>query len=48
MSRADAYLDQHRAQLIEEAKPIVERWRAQGFFGKRFANIKTSEKNGGR
>jgi hypothetical protein len=33
--RADAYLDQHREELIAEATPIVERWRAEGFFGKR-------------
>jgi hypothetical protein len=33
--RADQYLDQHRADLIAEAKQIVLRWQAEGFFGKR-------------
>ena len=33
--RAEAYLEAHRAQLIEDAKADVERWRASGFFGKR-------------
>lgn len=35
VSRAEAYLAQHRAELITEAKAIVERWQAEGFFGKR-------------
>jgi hypothetical protein len=33
--RADQYLAEHRAELIAEAKEIVERWRQEGFFGKR-------------
>jgi hypothetical protein len=33
--RADAYLAEHREELIAEAKADVERWRLQGFFGKR-------------
>ena len=33
--RAEAFLEAHRAQLIEDAKADVERWRASGFFGKR-------------
>jgi hypothetical protein len=33
--RADAYLAAHRAELIAEAKVVVERWQAEGFFGKR-------------
>jgi hypothetical protein len=33
--RAEQYLAQHRAELIAEATQIVERWRAEGFFGKR-------------
>ena len=33
--RAEQYLAEHRAELIAEAKEIVERWRLQGFFGKR-------------
>ncbi len=52
MRRAEAYLDNHRAELIAEAKPIVERWRQEGFFGKRaaspsFSNI-TSDAQGGK
>ena len=31
--RAEAYLAQHREELIAEAKEVVERWQAQGFFG---------------
>jgi hypothetical protein len=33
--RAQQYLDQHRAELIAEAKAIVEHWQAAGVFGKR-------------
>jgi hypothetical protein len=33
--RADQYLDQHRAELIAEAKAIVDHWQAAGVFGKR-------------
>jgi len=33
--RAEAYLAAHRAELIAEAKQIVERWQREGFFGKR-------------
>jgi hypothetical protein len=33
--RAEAYLDQHREELIADAKQIVARWQAEGFFGKR-------------
>jgi hypothetical protein len=33
--RAEAYLADHREELIAEAKEIVERWRGEGFFGKR-------------
>jgi hypothetical protein len=35
--RAEAYLSDHRAELIAEAKVVVDRWRSQGFFGKRAA-----------
>lgn len=42
--RAEAYLEAHRAQLIEDAKADVERWRLTGFFGRRRSNIKTSAK----
>jgi hypothetical protein len=35
IAAADAYLADHRAELIAEATPIVERWQAEGFFGKR-------------
>jgi hypothetical protein len=41
VTRAEVYLAEHRAELIEEAKTEVERWRASGFFGKRYANINT-------
>jgi hypothetical protein len=33
--RAEAYLDQHREELIAEAKQIVDHWQAAGVFGKR-------------
>jgi hypothetical protein len=33
--RADAYLADHREELIADAKQIVERWRVEGVFGKR-------------
>jgi hypothetical protein len=33
--RAEAYLAEHREELIAEAREIVERWQAEGFFGKR-------------
>jgi hypothetical protein len=46
---ADDYLATHREELIKEAKAIVERWQAEGFFGTaqermickgfRFANV---------
>jgi len=41
VAAANEYLRNHRAELIAEAKQIVERWRVEGFFGKRYANIKT-------
>ena len=40
--RAEAYLAQHREELIAEAKVVVERWQAHGFFGR--AGLKTSAK----
>jgi len=30
--RAEQYLAEHRAELVAEAKQIVERWQAAGFF----------------
>jgi hypothetical protein len=43
---AEQYLNEHQAELIAEAKASVERWAAEGFFGKRvqraLANINTS------
>ena len=33
---AEKYLAAHRAELIAEVMPIVERWRAEGVFGKRW------------
>lgn len=41
VAAANDYLATHRDDLIAEAKQIVERWQAEGFFGKRYANIKT-------
>lgn len=35
IAAADAYLADHRAALIAEVTPTVERWQADGFFGKR-------------
>jgi hypothetical protein len=32
--RADAYLAEHREELIAEARRIVDRWQAEGFFGR--------------
>ena|SRR6476620_1556269 len=31
--RAEAYLADHREELMAEAKLTVERWQAEGFFG---------------
>jgi hypothetical protein len=31
---ADAYLADHREELIADAKGIVDRWQREGFFGK--------------
>jgi hypothetical protein len=31
---ADAYLANHRDELVAEAKEIVKRWQAEGFFGR--------------
>ncbi len=43
---AEGYLDQHRTELMAEAKETVECWVAEGLFGKRvqqaFANISGS------
>jgi hypothetical protein len=33
--RADAYLAEHREELIAEAREIVARWDREGFFGRR-------------
>jgi hypothetical protein len=33
--RAEQYLAEHREELVAEAKVVVERWRLEGFFGKR-------------
>jgi biotin-(acetyl-CoA carboxylase) ligase len=33
--RAEQYLAEHREELIAEAREIVARWQAEGFFGKR-------------
>jgi hypothetical protein len=39
----EAYLAAHRAELIPEAKALVEQWRRNGFFGKRAAVQKMIE-----
>jgi hypothetical protein len=33
--QAEACLAEHRAELIADAREIVARWQAEGFFGKR-------------
>jgi hypothetical protein len=33
--RAEQYLAAHRASLIAEATQTIERWRVEGFFGRR-------------
>ena len=35
VAAANVYLTEHREALIAEAKEVVERWRLEGFFGKR-------------
>ena len=35
IAEGEAYLAAHRAELIAEAKVTIERWQAEGFFGKR-------------
>jgi hypothetical protein len=38
MARARLFEDgEYRARLIAEARPIVDQWTAEGFFGKRAA-----------
>jgi hypothetical protein len=34
---AEEYLAEHRAVLVAEAKVVVDKWTAEGFFGKRAA-----------
>jgi hypothetical protein len=36
VAMAQAYLAQH-PELIDEARPVIEQWAAEGFFGKRAA-----------
>jgi hypothetical protein len=43
--RAEACLAAHRAALIADAKQIVDRWQAEGFFGKR-ARLKCTRREG--
>jgi hypothetical protein len=35
VATADAYLVKHRNELINEAKEVVDRWHAEGRFGKK-------------
>jgi hypothetical protein len=44
---AEVYLAQHREALLSEASQIVERWRVEGFFGKR-AKLNTDAQGGKR
>jgi hypothetical protein len=37
VAAAEEYLAGHRAELIAEAVAVVDRWQAEGFFGKRAA-----------
>lgn len=37
VAMANAYLPAHRSELLAEARPIVEQWRREGFFGKKAA-----------
>jgi hypothetical protein len=37
VAHAEVYLADHREELIAEAREMVERWRQEGFFGKRAA-----------
>lgn len=32
---AEAHFEQHRAELLADARTTVEQWTAEGFFGKR-------------
>jgi hypothetical protein len=45
--RAEQYLAAHRAELMDEAREIVERWQGEGFFGKR-AKLLSDEQGGKR
>jgi hypothetical protein len=45
--RAEAYLTAHREELIAEASLVVERWRLEGFFGKR-AQLSSSAQRAAR
>lgn len=42
VAMANEYLAEH-PELISEAKPIVEQWAAEGFFGKRAVHILNTE-----
>jgi uncharacterized protein YdiU (UPF0061 family) len=44
--RAEAYLAEHREELVAEAAETVARWQAEGFFGRR-ASL-TTFANGGK
>ena len=46
VARAKTYLIEHREELLAEAKATVERWREEGFFGKRCAALKTNDQRG--
>jgi hypothetical protein len=46
VARAKLYLEDHREELLAEAKVTVEKWREAGFFGKRCANLTSDEQKG--
>jgi hypothetical protein len=45
--RAEAYLADHREELIAEAREIVERWEPEGFFNRRRSKF-LSDTQGGK
>jgi hypothetical protein len=46
VAAANEYAAQHRAELIAEAKQIVAKWEAEGFFGR--AKLKTFDQRATR
>jgi hypothetical protein len=46
--RAEAYLADHREELIAEAREIVARWEREGFFGRRRSKFLSDAQRGKR